>query len=223
MLVLYEVYSWLRIEVRGGVERSFDNAMEVIDLERSFGLFNEARVQAAVIDWDWFIRAWNVFHGLAHFAVPPIILILLWRRRSPGYRRWRNVGGWILVFGLLGFAAYPMTPPRLLPASYGFVDTGDTVGGVGPIGKSQPIDEGNAFAEVPSLHVAFALWAALAVRGLTRRRWARWAWFVYPVAMTYATIVTGKHYWIDAVGGAAVVGAGWLIETRRAEPLPAEA
>lgn len=205
VVAVYQIYSWLRIEARGGVTESLDNAHELIDLERALGIFHEETVQEIFLGWEAFIRFWNVFHGLVHFVAPPLVLIFLWRRDRPRYRYWRNVYGGVLVLGLIGFAVYPVTPPRLLDPSFGFVDTGETIGGIGFMGESQPIDVGNAFAEIPSLHVAFSTAALWAMYPYLRRWWTRAAMLAYPVAMTFSTIVTGKHYFLDAVAGALVV------------------
>jgi len=89
--------------------------------------------------------------------------------------------GWVLVPGLAGFAVYPLAPPRLLPARYGFVDTVQAVGGVGPVGsKTETPKTGNPYA-----------------------------------AMLFAVVVTGNHYFLDAVGGWAALAVAFAAERLR--------
>ena len=43
-----------------------------------------------------------------------------------------------------------------------------------------------------------------------RRRWQRAVVFVYPLATLFCIVVTANHYWIDALGGLVILGAGYL-------------
>ena len=106
-------------------------------MERAVHLFHEARVQSWFLHWSPIVRVWNVYYGGLHFAVPIVALLVLWRRDRARYRFFRNVFGWMLLLGLVGFAVYPVTPPRLLARSYRFVDTGATVGGI--VSRIRPI------------------------------------------------------------------------------------
>ena len=36
----------------------------------------------------------------------------------------------------------------------------------------------------------------------------------YPILTTFAIIVTGNHFWLDAVGGALTLWAGWHVGHR---------
>ncbi len=66
-------------------------------------------------------------------------------------------------------------------------------------------------AAMPSLHVAWAVWAALALWSVTRRRWLRWLLAGYPLVMIWAVIVTGNHWLLDTVGGVAVVAVAYFV------------
>jgi hypothetical protein len=44
-----------------------------------------------------------------------------------------------------------------------------------------------------------------------RRRWTKVAFILYPVGTVTAIVLTGNHYFLDAVGGFAVLGLGYLI------------
>ena len=170
-------------------------------MERAVHLFHEARVQSWFLHWSPIVRVWNAYCGALHFAVPIVALLVLWRRDRARYRFFRNVFGWMLVLGLVGFAVYPVTPPRLLARSYRFVDTGATVGGIGPVGGKEGNGGGNPYAAMPSLHLGWSTWCAVALLPLVRRRWLRGALALHPLLMLTAVVVTANHYILDGVGG----------------------
>ena len=69
---------------------------------------------------------------------------------------------------------------------------------------------GNLFAAMPSLHVGWSTWSALAVWPLLRRTWAKVLWALYPVSIFFCIVVTANHWILDAVGGWVVLGLGYL-------------
>ena len=46
---------------------------------------------------------------------------------------------------------------------------------------------------------------------LTRRRWARALIVAYPLLTLFGIVVTANHFFLDAVGGLAILGVGYLI------------
>ena len=90
----------------------------------------------------------------------------------------------------------------------------------------------NQYAAMPSMHTGWSTWCALVLIPMTRRRWLKVVIGLYPVATVFCIMVTGNHYWLDAVGGLAALGGGWLIGSnltafterwhqKRAHPVPA--
>jgi hypothetical protein len=64
---------------------------------------------------------------------------------------------------------------------------------------------------MPSLHVAWAVWVALAVVvAFPAARWRHVAW-AYPVSTTLVVMGTGNHFLADTVAGAALIVAAWLV------------
>ena len=53
--------------------------------------------------------------------------------------------------------------------------------------------------------LVFALWP------LVRPWWGRLVLVSYPVLMLFATVVTGNHYFLDAVGGWGALGLGYAL------------
>jgi membrane-associated phospholipid phosphatase len=219
-LLLYSVYDALRERAAGTASHALRNAKQIVDVERFFGLYQELRVQQAFLDWHPFISFWNIYYGTIHFVMPVVALVLMYRKTPVRYVRWRNTLLFMLGLGLIGFLLYPLTPPRLMPAHYDFVDTPAEYFNFGP---QQPIALnadgeptaaaraafGNLYAAMPSLHVGWATWSALALLPLARRRWLRVLVCLYPVATIFATVVTGNHWILDAVGGWIALALGY--------------
>ena len=213
ILAFYAVYTFIRnkgVATDSAVE-AFRNAKAVIRVERLFGSFHEEGIQDLFIGMEWFIRFWNVFYGTAHFIVTAGALMVLFRRRPDRYPLWRNTLAATTALALIGFAFYPLMPPRLLPASYGFVDTLDAIGGLWSFNDGPMAKVSNQYAAMPSLHFAWSTWSALVLLHFTRRPWSKALVLAYPAATLFAIVVTANHFWIDALGGAAVLAVGYVV------------
>nr|XP_061840619.1 1-deoxy-D-xylulose-5-phosphate synthase-like [Nerophis lumbriciformis] len=206
-----------------GPEIAARNADRIIDLERWLGLYIEADVQEAFIGWTAFIQFWNLFYGLFHFLVTFTALIWVYVQFPDRYRFWRRAGLVATTSALVGFAAFPLMPPRLLGdcGTYGacragerFVDTVLDVGGIWSFESSGLEAVSNQYAAMPSLHIGWALWCALMLVPLLTSTWAKALAAVYPVLTLFAIVVTANHYWIDGVGGAVVVAFGLAVSRR---------
>jgi membrane-associated phospholipid phosphatase len=219
-VVVYFGYDALRERVSGTSADALRHAKQIVDAERFFGLYQEHRVQQAFLDWHPFISFWNIYYGTIHFAMPVIALVAMYRKTPARYVRWRNTLLFMLGFGLIGFWLYPLTPPRLMPAHYDFVDTAAEYFNFGPqqriaLGANgEPTAAakaafGNLYAAMPSLHVGWATWSVLALLPLVRRRWLKVLLCCYPLATIFAIVVTGNHWILDAVGGWVVLALGY--------------
>ena len=67
----------------------------------------------------------------------------------------------------------------------------------------------NLYAAMPSLHVAWATWCAVAVITVTRSRWRHLAW-LYPWVTVLVVLASANHFLLDAAGGLGVLGLGLL-------------
>lgn len=191
--------------------RALANALRVIRLEEVLGFYRERAVQGAFLGWRAFIEFWNFFYGTFHFVVTVFALAFLFRKHPQRYVPWRNALAITTTLALIGFALYPLMPPRLLPASYGFVDTLGTFGSPWSFESGPVSTVSNQFAAMPSLHFAWSLWCALALAPVLRPVWAKALAAAYPLLTLFAVVVTANHFLLDAMVGAFVLAVGWAV------------
>jgi hypothetical protein len=196
---------------------AFANAEKIIDLERLFGLFQERRIQSWFLHSHVIIHTLDDFYGTAHFVITLAALVFLFRRQPGRYPLWRNALAITTALALIGFAFFPLMPPRLLPSSYHIVDTLRTVGGFWSFDSGPMNAVSNQYAAMPSLHFAWSLWCALALAPAARHRTVKVLVWCYPAVTLLCILVTGNHYLVDAVAGAVTLAAGYagarLIDT----------
>jgi hypothetical protein len=143
--------------------------------------------------------------------MPVVALVGMYRKAPARYVRWRNTLLLMLVLATIIFWAYPLMPPRLMPARFGFVDTAAAFFNLGPqvevvLGAHHEptaatlAKYGNIFAAMPSFHVGWSTWSALALWPLVRRRWIKVLLVAYPLSIIFCITVTANHWLLDAVG-----------------------
>lgn len=214
MLGLYAMYTLVRNLLGDDARAAERNARRIVDLERALGIFHERGIQRA-LDHEGTMQLLNTFYGLAHPVVTAGVLMWLLRRR-PAYPRWRTALASTTCLALVGYAAFPLMPPRLLP-ELGIVDSLVVHGGPWNYEDGAISELSNQFAAMPSLHVAWALWCTVAlwVEGARTPRGRvpfRVAAVAYSAVAIVAVVATGNHYLLDAVGGAVVLAIGFAIE-----------
>lgn len=213
--VTYYAYAQIRLAAAGGSNSAGrvtaeEHGEEIHSIERALGIDIEHWANHAVVQVDWLRGFFDFYYESFHFGVPLAILAVLYWRRPVDYRWARTAIGFATVFALIGFWLYPLAPPRLMPG-LGFIDTVH-----GPQDFTQP-DYGtlteltNQYAAMPSLHFGWSLWCGLVVLILAPRWWMKALGLLHPLFTVTAIVVTGNHWVLDAVGGAAVVGAGFAV------------
>lgn len=213
----YLLYSLVR-DINGAnkeeITQASHNADRVISLERHLHVFREAAVQHRFIDHRIFMEFWDGYYGSMHFVVVVAVLLVLFFRFPDRYRLWRNTLAIATGVALIGFAFFPLLPPRLLGAPFDFVDTLETIGGLWNFDNDTVSSVSNLYAAMPSLHTAWSTWCALALFPVVRARWARPVLVLYPLATVFCIVVTANHYFVDAAGGLVVLGASYLVARR---------
>jgi hypothetical protein len=189
------------------------HALSIAHVEQELHVFHEEQIQAAFLHFPNLVRGFNLYYGTTHFLVPAGALIWLAIRHPERYIRARTV---LAVTTLIGFAVFwrfPVAPPRLLPARFGIIDTLVRLGKSGHFESSLINSAGDVYASMPSLHVAWALWCAIALYPVVRHRILRALVVAYPMLTMLVVIVTGNHFFFDGMAGAIVVTATWMSVT----------
>jgi membrane-associated phospholipid phosphatase len=114
---------------------------------------------------------------------------------------------------------FPTAPPRL--ADIGVKDTLLTLSGI-DIGSPRSAALSNPVAAVPSLHAAYALGVGIGLVYFGRSYLVKLLGVLYPPAVVLTVVVTGNHFFFDAIAGVAVLGAGFLVAWRRSVSRRAE-
>lgn len=118
----------------------------------------------------------------------------------------------LTCLGLVGFATYPLMPPRLVTMcgyKYGacdknftFVDTLEEYGGLLNWKSKRMSERSNMYAAMPSLHFGWSLWCFYSLLPLCPNTFFKCLAFVHPAMTLFVIVVTGNHYILDAIFGA---------------------
>ncbi|MEU6812186.1 bifunctional glycosyltransferase 87/phosphatase PAP2 family protein [Streptomyces sp. NPDC046831] len=206
--VTYAAYQQVRLAADGGRARAERHGEQILSVERFLHIDIEHAVNHAVVRAGWLRDFFDFYYESFHFVVPLTVLGVLYWRRAADYRWARASLGFATLLALAGFWLYPLAPPRLMPA-LGIIDT---VHGVQDFSKP---DYGtltavtNQYAAMPSLHFGWSLWCGLVIAVVAPKGWMKALGLLHPLFTVSAIVATGNHWVLDAVGGAAVVGAGF--------------
>lgn len=216
LAVVYAAYSAGRLLARGDVSTAVDNGLAILRAEKALSLNAEHPLNRLFTETPAIGIPADFVYATLHYLVTPLILVWLFRRRPAHYRAART---WLMVstlLGLVGFTLMPTCPPRLLDATHGFVDTMAQYSSYGWWGGEASAPRGlggmtNQYAAMPSLHVGWALWCGVMLWRHGRTPAVKAAGVLYPLLTTVVVMGTANHYFLDAVAGAAVMGAGLLL------------
>jgi hypothetical protein len=216
---LYEVYELTRGLLPRNGPLAIQHAHEVWDWEVHHGLFVEPEWQqywlksGHILGWLWISPEeitdfLNTGYLYVHFigTISFLIWLYLFRRSIFGFVR--NVFFVSTGVSLLMYVLYPLAPPRLAPnlfydnRHYTFIDTVKKV--LGSVSNASEIGY-NPYAAMPSLHFGWALIIG-GTLFLTLRFWPlRLLGLCYPLFMLCVIVVSGNHFFADAIGSTAVV------------------
>ncbi|MEV7288099.1 phosphatase PAP2 family protein [Streptomyces sp. NPDC093252] len=216
ILLVYGCYSAGRLLARGDETTAVEHGLAILRLEKALRLNAEHPLNRLFTREAWIGIPADFWYASLHYLVTPAVLIWLFRSRAVRYRAAR---AWLMTstfIGLIGFTLVPTCPPRLLDPAYGFVDTMAQYSAYGWWAGEASAPRGlggmtNQYAAMPSLHVGWALWCGVILWRYGGNRWTKVAAVVYPLVTTVVVMGTANHYFLDAVAGAAVMGAGLLL------------
>ena len=232
ILLFYVVYSAVRNMNGSNPPKAFHNARDIITLEHHLGLFHEATIQSWALHFRPLIITANYLYGSLHFIVTIWVGVWLFRRYSNDYPRYRNTLAITTAIALIGFSLFPLMPPRLIDqyavahhfrVHWGFVDTLAKYPTPWSFSSGPAARVSNQYAAMPSVHIAWATWCALAMVPRMKTRVRKVLAAAYPVLTLVVIVITANHYVIDAVGGLAILAIGWFLGnrfTRAGRPAP---
>jgi hypothetical protein len=232
MLCLYVLYTLVRFIVRDrGPASGIAHAYDVLRLERFLRIDWEIDIQTFALPHHWLIVAANWYYVIGFLPVVVISGSVSAVLDFRSFIWWRKRFALTLLLALIGFAFYPLAPPRMLP---GMVDTlmdygpryyGDSHGSslFNAFGRIPSMV--NVYAAMPSMHVAWSIIAGVLIIGAFQHRW--WSFGIgigHPICMAIAVVVTANHYLLDVIIGVIALGVAMVILhflDRRHGPSPA--
>jgi hypothetical protein len=211
----YALYQLVRGTVDGRASEAFQRAVTIVNVEQALGIFWEAELQSLITTQALAVRAVNTIYVWGH--LPVIIIVAIWlfsfhRNRYPLFRNAFLISGAIALFF---FWLAPTAPPRYLQY-WGFIDTAVTSGSYYIF---QPPAFVNQYAAMPSLHFGWSLLAAIAIFANLRAPF-RYVALVMPFFTLAGIVLTGNHFFLDAVAGGAVAFAGLAVAYQLHSRLP---
>jgi len=206
VLCAFSAYEAARMMIHPNWPVAMANAKRVDNLESALNFAWEQSLQRAFLGVPELVEAMNLFYFVGHFVLTAVFFVWLYHSSRDGYRSFRN--GFLAATGIavLIHWQFPTAPPRLLDG-LGVEDTLEAIWNV-DIGSPHASAFSNPVAAVPSLHVGWAVGVGV---GLVRYARQRWLGVLYPLAVVLTIVVTGNHFIFDALAGAAVLAAGFLV------------
>jgi hypothetical protein len=203
----YLLYRLVEGAVAGNTAVAFTHARELISLERSLHIFIEPHLQSWATSSHLLMVIAAYVYINAQTTILIALLLYLYVAHNRSYYFVRNMLFVGMAIGLLGYGLYPTAPPRFLP-EWGFIDSlsqvthGSTNGTIAKVFFNQ-------YAAVPSMHVACAVMLGWTLARLVKLRVAKAFWAMWPLFITFMTVITANHFLIDAVLGLAVAGTSF--------------
>lgn len=207
----YWAYSFIRASAPDERSVAESHGRQILAAERFLHLDVEHAFNHFVAGAGRLTGAMNYYYGTFHFLVPVLLLGYLYVRRPGTYRWARTALSLATLMALVGFWAYPLAPPRLMPG-LGYVDTAN-----GPQDLDHPdfgalTELSNQYAAMPSLHIGWSLWCGLVIAAVAPKAWMKWLGMLYPLLTLSVIVGTANHYVLDAAGGALVVLSGFAVQ-----------
>ena len=204
----YAIYTIIRDTLHGQRSAAFRNAHQIIHTETILGIHHEQLLNTWIAPIPWLADACDYWYATSHFVVTIGVAVwIIWKH--PRYARSLRIAWYSMnLYALVGFAFYPLAPPRFLPGS---IDTIASYGIWGQAGKAANADgASNPFAAMPSMHIGWSTWCALVIATIATRWWVKLLGIAYPLLTLLVVLATANHYLLDALGGLIALALGLL-------------
>ena len=157
------------------------HAHSLVHLEQTHGLFVEPAVQLwarnlhalfGLLNYDSVIRTTDLIYAAGQTLIPILLAVWIFRRHRTHWPLVRTIAFLMVALCVLGYELYPVAPPRLTTglvyAGHAFSFQNSTAQVIGNV-RLNGIPLGyNAYAAMPSAHMAMALLVAGCVLLLAR-------------------------------------------------------
>ena len=189
VLVVNGIYESVRNFTAATPAKAYDNALRLIDWQKALGIWHEHGIQQWALNSTALIIVANYFYGSVYLGATIAALIYLYRVHPDDYPLWRNTLAIGTLLGLIGFATFPLMPPRLLDTMadglgngqiFGFVDTLVKYPTFWSFDSEAMKTISNQFAAMPSLHCGWSFWGFAVFYPRVRSGWARALAVLYP-------------------------------------------
>jgi hypothetical protein len=208
---LYAVYTFSRNLTEASEQLAYSNAKTIMKIEEYLFLDIEYNLHSFFNDKTYVFIFGNYFYGSLHFIVTIFALFYVFFKDSKRYSLVRNTIVTSTLLSLVIFTLYPLMPPRLLPNSFGFVDTLAKYPTFWSFNSKAFSEISNQFAAMPSVHIVWSLWVVFALWPSTKTITYKTILISYPLITLFVIILTSNHYVLDAVGSLIVFGFGYLL------------
>lgn len=185
------------------------NAHDLLALQQRLGLDWEHAAQDAADQVPGLSTFLSWFYVLGYFPLLIGVLLWLYAHRPTAYAVLRNA---LLVsgaVGMLGYAFYPLAPPRLTDLGYA-----DPVASGALDAAARPVGIANEIGAMPSFHVGWLMLAAIALVPVVTHLLVRIVAVAVPLVMGVAVVATGNHWVLDIPAGVAVALVGLWVARR---------
>ncbi len=212
----------------------FQNAQLVIEWEYQLGIFYELEIQQFFLDKTALFKFINWIYIKLHIPTTIIFFVWLFYKKRKHYLYIRN--GFLIanVITLFFFLWFPCAPPRMINGmeindyrelglgvienlnligiylNEGFIDTLYQISG---INLYEGVNKNlfNQFAAMPSMHFGNSLLIAVGIYWYSNKAWLKWLVALYPLFVLTVIVMTGNHFFLDAVLGGIIVLFPYLL------------
>ena len=204
---VFGIYRWVETVVRVDPGPAYRRGRDLLEAQQALHVDVEHPLNAFLVAHPPLAMAANYYYVICHGAVTCLMLVGLFWRRPRLYPAARLSLAVTTVGAFAVFALAPTAPPRLLHGA-GFVDTLSHFHTIGGYQSGMMASTADQFAAMPSLHIAWGVWASVWFARVVRRPWARIAAVAYPVLTSLVILATANHYVLDIAGGLAIAVIG---------------
>ena len=186
------------------------NARSIAVLEQDLGFFWEPTWQAWTLQWSDLAA---VFFNWVYVATYwPLILavgVALFMTDRSAYYHYRSAALVSLAFALVVFTLFPVASPFNLTEHLS-----NTIQELGPkiYGSPEMVVFYNTNAAMPSLHFCWSLILGALFWGRLKGGWKALG-VAYPSLTFVSIIVTGNHFFLDAIAGGVLAGFSFGLVT----------